>query len=309
MTTDEIFALRERLLIDPQNIGTMQELAALLEAGGDIPGAIDLYQRALRIDPYETAMMLRLAGAWAALSDAGQSRRWLTRALSIDPDCAEAARLLSALDGDDRLTAAYVRTLFDQYADRFDAELMHTLHYQAPRLVADALRRCGVDGADILDLGCGTGLSGEALRPFARRLDGVDLSPRMVERAQARGIYDSLSVDDAEAYLRRADRRWQIIAAVDMLNYVGDLGPLFGLAARCLDQGGLLVGTVEKAADGGVALTAKRRYVHGADHVRAAARSAGLDLCDLVEGTLRTEARSEVAGLIFVVRAPPNGGG
>ncbi len=296
--------LRERLLLSPQDTGAMWELAILLENSGDLPGAIDLYQRALRVEPYREAFLLALGRLWGVLGDVERARSWFTRALSIDPDSTAAAAGLASLADAEGLTPVYVRTLFDQYADRFDADLIGTLKYRAPALVAALLARLGIveGGADILDLGCGTGLSGAALRPFARMLDGVDLSPGMVARAEARGIYAGLAVRDAAAYLAGAGKAWDVIAAVDMLNYLGDLGPIFrGVAAR-LTPGGLFAGTVEKREEGGQALSEKRRYRHGEDHVRAALDAAGLRLVELSEAVLRQEGGVPVVGLVFAAR-------
>jgi predicted TPR repeat methyltransferase len=299
---NDIERLRERLLLDPRDDGTMRMLAGLLEQAGDLPGAIDLLQRALRVDPYRMEALLDLGRLWSQLGDVERARGWFNRALSIDPDCTEAEAGLASLT--DALTPAYIRTLFDQYADRFDADLTGTLKYQAPGLVAALLERCGVGvaSADILDLGCGTGLSGAALRPFLRTLDGVDLSPGMVAKARERGIYSDLAVGEAEAYLAASGKDWDIIAAVDVLNYMGDLGPIFRAAAARLRPGGLLTGTVEKRDEGGTALTEKRRYRHGADHVRAAVGAAGLELIELSEAALRQEGGLPVAGLIFAAR-------
>jgi predicted TPR repeat methyltransferase len=297
-------SLRERLLLAPQDTGAMRELAVLLESSGDLPGAIDLFQRALRVDPYHVDVVLELGRLWRELGDTERARSWFARALSIDPDCAAAGEGLASLGQGDALTPAYIRTLFDQYADRFDADLVGTLKYQAPGLVAALLARCGVaeGSADLLDLGCGTGLSGLALKPFARGLDGVDLSPGMVAKARARGIYDDLAVDEAAAFLAGSAKLWDVIAAVDMLNYIGDLTPIFHAAAARLRPGGLLAGTVEKQIEGGQALSQKRRYRHGANHLRAAIDSAGLTLVELSEADLRQEGGMPVAGLIFAAR-------
>jgi len=295
--------LRERLLLAPNDTGAMWELAIFLENTGDLPGAIDLYQRALRVDPYREAFLLALGRLWRVLGDVERARSWFARALSVDPDSLGAAEGLASLTDMEGLTPAYIRTLFDQYADRFDADLVGTLKYQAPGLVAALLARCGVGaGADLLDLGCGTGLSGLALKPFTRSLDGVDLSPGMVAKARARNIYDDLAVDEAEAFLAEGDKSWDIIAAVDMLNYIGDLTPIFRAAAGRLRPGGLLAGTVEKRAEGGQALTEKRRYRHGADRLTAAIAAAGIGLVELAEADLRQEGGAPVAGLIFTAR-------
>lgn len=296
--------LRERLLLAPQDIGAMWELAILLENSGDLPGAIDLYQRALRVDPYRVAFLTELGRLWRELGDVERARSWFTRALSIDPDSQEAATGLKSLDEAGGLTTAYIRTLFDQYADRFDTDLIGTLKYQAPALAAALLARSGLagGGADILDLGCGTGLSGAALKPFARTLDGVDLSPGMVAKARARGIYDALALGEAEAFLAETAKSWDVVAAVDMMNYIGDLVPVFRAAAARLRPGGLFVGTVEKRAEGGRALSEKRRYRHGTDHVQAALEAAGLALVELSEAALRQEGGVPVAGWFFAAR-------
>jgi predicted TPR repeat methyltransferase len=124
----------------------------------------------------------------------------------------------------------------------------------------------------------------------------------MVAKARERGIYGDLAVDEAEAFLAHTGKDWDVIAAVDVLNYMGDLTPIFRAAAARLRPGGLLAGTVEKRGEGGRALSEKRRYRHGADYVRAAADAAGLSLAELSEADLRQEGGVPVAGLIFAAR-------
>ena len=77
------------------------------------------------------------------------------------------------------------------------------LGYAAPQILLDlaAMVMPGRERLSILDLGCGTGLAGAAFRPLAARLDGIDLSPAMIEKARARGIYDHLAVADLETAL------------------------------------------------------------------------------------------------------------
>jgi len=87
-----------------------------------------------------------------------------------------------------------VAALFDSYAGEYDQHLTSTLQY---RVTAGAVCAAGGQvpagsGLDVLDLGCGTALSGAALRGLARQLTGIDLSPRMLARARERGLYDRL---------------------------------------------------------------------------------------------------------------------
>lgn len=296
--------LRERLLIAPRDLAAMLDLAAILERKRDLPGAIDLCQRALRVEPHEIGALLALGRLWSELGDNDRARHWLERAMVVEPDCAAARDALDRLAGGEALTPVFIRTLFDQYAPRFDTELTEMLNYRAPALVAAALGRHAPrdGGLRILDLGCGTGLSGVALKPFAQRLDGIDLSPGMIGKARERQLYDSLQVAEVHDFLAGIDLEWDMIAAVDMLNYVGDLAPIFSAAAVRLALGGFLIGTLEKHETGGVALTAKRRYAQGRDHLDAAAAQAGLEPVEISEEVLRTEGGAPVAGLIFVLR-------
>jgi len=300
----ELERLREKLFMVPHDTAAMRTLATLLEEAGDLPGAIDLHQRALRVDPYHIPVLVDLGRLWNQLGDTERARSWFTRALSIDADCAEASTGLADLVSPGELTSSYIRTLFDQYAEHFDEDLTVTLKYQAPVLIAMALDRCGIgeSAVDILDLGCGTGLSGLAMLRFSRTLDGVDLSPMMVGRARARGIYGDLAVAEAEQFLTVTDKSWDVITAVDMLNYVGHLTPLIRVVASRLRPGGLLAGTVERSEGEGFILTAKRRYTHSGDHLKNALSAAGLSLLETCEADLRYEAGVPVVGLVFVAR-------
>ena len=304
---EAIAHLRERLFLEPRDNRAMGELAVLLAAADDLPGAIDLYQRSLRVDPYDTDVLVRLGRLWTVLGDLDRARSWFARALAIDSACEGATAGLAGLADAEGLSPAYIRTLFDQYAERFDAHLLGTLGYRAPVEVAGVLSRGGLsDGAaDILDLGCGTGLSGAALHRFAARLDGVDLSPLMVAKARLRGIYDDLAVGEAMAYLEQGGRDWDVVAAVDMLNYIGDLTPLFERARSRIRASGWLAGTVEKRPEGGSALTEKRRYRHGEDYLRQALSAAQLAVVEISDAVLRQEGGEPVAGLIFSARRLP----
>src|SRR6478752_9616117 len=96
------------------------------------------------------------------------SRAASAKARETDPDDRHGAALhLARLGGADPATAAlhgYVRTLFDQYAPRFDRALAD-LSYSAPEKLREAVTKYGLRFGTMLDLGCGTGLAGAAFRP------------------------------------------------------------------------------------------------------------------------------------------------
>src|SRR5690606_29734993 len=98
---------------------------------------------------------------------------------------------------------------------------------------------------NVLDLGCGTGLTGAAFRAVAGRLVGVDLSPRMLGYAQQRGVYDELQQCDLVEFLQSTDERFDLIVAADVLIYLGDLVRAFEEIGRVLRPGGHWVASAE----------------------------------------------------------------
>lgn len=300
--------LREAAFLDPADGAAPFELGLVLLDQGDLAAAIDALQKTLRQDPDFAPAPFHLGRAWALAADAEAARMWFQRYLALAPDDPLGAR--AQLDrlarGPEALSPAYVRGLFDQYAERFDADVLETLGYRGPEVLADALARVlgpARGDRDALDLGCGTGLAGAAVRPFARRLHGVDLSPNMIAKAQARGIYDKLLVGDMVEVVAEAAATWDLIVAADALAYLDDLAPLFAGVRGALKAGGVFAALVEDSRDADIQWQASRRFAHGADYLRRTATAAGLDLALIEPAQFRCEKGASVPGLVFVLRA------
>ena len=233
-------------------------------------------------------------------------------ALLRDPDDAQGARLrLAALGIGDPLEAmseGYVRRLFDDYALRFDRHLTVSLKYRAPDILLDAVRRAASARlrefrfGRALDLGCGTGLAGEAFRPVCGHLSGIDLSPAMVEKARRKKLYDELADGDLVEWLHgRGDASADLVLAADVFVYVGDLAPVFAAVARVLAREGLFAFTVQAHDGRGVRLGEDMRYAHAEDYVRGLAAKNGLQVL-LSEPAVTREDRGEpVPGRVMVL--------
>ncbi len=230
--------------------------------------------------------------------------------LALMPERGDVRHMVDALSGG-RLPArapdAYVASLFDGHAAAFDETLVHWLGYRGPEM-ALAMARTVLGTRPppqrILDLGCGTGLNAPLFRPLAKRLDGVDLSPRMVEKARARNLYDELAVDEILRHLAAAARRYSLVLATDVLIYFGDLHALLAGVARVLKSGGHFIATTEIASGAPFALGRAGRYVHADAYVRAAAGAGGLAVAAAAAGVLRFEAGKPVAGMCYALRKP-----
>jgi predicted TPR repeat methyltransferase len=172
----------------------------------------------------------------------------------------------------------YVRGLFDDCADRFEADLVGTLQHRSHQLACAPLAQLHPGPfASALDLGCGSGLAAPLLRPLTARLAGIDLSPRMIELATATSLYDELHVADAVSWLRAAPVLHDLVVACDVFIHIGDVAPMFDAIARVLADGGVFAFTVEEGeAESGYDLLPTLRYTHSEAYLRELARAHAL---------------------------------
>jgi predicted TPR repeat methyltransferase len=281
-------------------------------ADNDARAAADLFEQALEVAPAWTAAWFALGMALDRTGDREAAVAAFRRACVLDPADSLGASLhlvrLGAETVPDAPPAAFVRDLFDQYADRFDTALVEGLGYVAPQLIAAALH--DLDGtrryAAMLDLGCGTGLMAAAVRDRAGHVAGVDLSPRMVAAARAKGLYDELTAGDIVAAMaaRPADS-CDLITAADVFCYLGDLRPAIAEALRLLVPDGRLAFTVECPTEGidpsGFGLKDSLRYGHGQGYLSAIVHELGATVRLSRPAVLRKDRGEPIAGLVVVI--------
>jgi predicted TPR repeat methyltransferase len=279
---------------------------------GDHLGAADLAGQIVAMAPDFAAGWLLLGRAEHALGHSDAAAEAFRRALALDPDDVLGAGLWLAQMGEigalGAMTPAYVQALFDGYAVRFERHLVQSLGYRGPALLHDAVRRArsrqlrNFHFASALDLGCGTGLAGEAFRPQCVSLAGVDLSPEMVRKAARKRLYDTLDTGDAVEWLSgRPAGSADLVIAADVMIYIGDLAPVFAAAARALGEHGLFALTVQAHAGEGVVLGADARYAHGAPYLQAVSAQAGFDPVIIEDGSIRQDRGVDVPGLVLVL--------
>ena len=315
---DAVGFLRAALRRRPEDAVALRNLGQALAALGDPRAALEPLERAAALAPDAVEPWLALAHARreAGLAEgaAAAAEAALRRAAPGSALAAQASFLLAALGRaavPDRAPAEYVRDLFDGFAERFDAELAEGLDYRTPGLLASALREAGASPAGQgrgLDLGCGTGLSGVALAPLVRRLEGLDLSPRMLAQARRRGVYAALHLADLVEWLPAHPGAFELVAAADVLNYLGDLRPALAGIAAALRPGGLAAFSLEAGGEGGAAfaLGETMRYRHDPAQATVLAADAGFEVLAQGGATLRRERGEPVAGVLMVLR---RGGG
>ena len=306
---------REAVSLNPDVALAIVALGEALLAADALPAAIAELQRALRLDPGLGRARELIAAAWLKAGEADKALESL-RLLENPPS--EMIAACEAIKTAPRSDPGYVRHLFDQFSADYDQRMIGQLAYAGPQILFDlaALVMPGRIGASaragatikksltILDLGCGTGLAGAVFKPLAARLEGVDLSPAMIEKARGRGIYDSLDVADLETALAASGVSYDLILAADTLVYLGDLQRVFETAHARLKADGYFLFTVEEGEGPDFELGPKRRWRHSEAYLRGLAERAGFEVAGLVAATPRREANQPVKGLAVALYHP-----
>jgi len=282
-------------------------------ARGDFAGAADILAQTVELAPDFATAWFALGAIRDRLGDADGAVVAFERARAADPEDYHGARLqlarLGAGEATPALTQTYVRRLFDQYAERYDAALTERLSYRGPAILREAVEAVmeaahrPVRFGAMLDLGCGTGLGGGAFRSVTGRIVGVDLAPAMIAKAEGKGLYDRLVCSDLNDFLageRAAASKYDLIIAADVFVYVNDLTPIIASAARVLAPDGLLAFTVEAHSGSNAVLQPTLRYAYGASYLHAAIAAADLGLFRLADASARTEKGEPVPGFVVV---------
>jgi predicted TPR repeat methyltransferase len=333
---DEACACHDRVLaVDPERIGNrLHRGRALLALGRHADALID-FDGALQRQPQHAEASFQRGQTLQCLDRHADALMAYETALAFDPTLAQAwsnrggiLRDMQRLDeaavsyeqalangADPELNSyflasvtgrrappsapgAYVEPFFDEYADAFEQHLQ-ALRYEGHTTLVDGLHGLAAPRyGTALDLGCGTGLCGPLVRPITDRLDGVDLSRRMLERAQRLGVYDELVHADVAEHLRRTERRYDLLLSADVFIYVGDLGAVFEGARRVLDDGGVFCFSVEVADDDETfKLLPSLRYAHSERYLRELAAGNGFEPLQFLRRPLREDQRRPVPGL------------
>ncbi len=301
--------VRQALERDPKFGDGWYNLSLTLLKQGRVHDGLLAHSQAVALWPeslqprHEIVRSLLLLGE---LDRAGQLlRAWLTE----ETDNPVARHLLAACEAGlsgrapPRASDGYVQQVFDSFAASFDSKLQ-VLGYRAPELVVRALRAAVGEpraALDICDAGVGTGLCGAGLRPWARQLDGCDLSAGMLQRATALRLYDTLHHAELTRFLDQHPGAYDAVVSADTLCYFGAIDAAAAAAQRALRPGGWLVFTVEALEPGDARphlLQLNGRYAHGRAYLEQVLPAAGFAAPRIDPDTLRTEAGEPVAGWV-----------
>lgn len=303
-------AYRKAIEADPGHVDAHNNMGKLLAAQGRGEEAVAWHCKAITLMHHHPDSRRLLGIAHYTLGQIDKAAEVYRQWLADEPENPVARHMLSACSGRDvppRAPDDYVESTFDRFADSFDAKL-EKLAYRAPQLIAEALGACAVPEKRLvtLDAGCGTGLCGPLVAPYASRLDGVDLSSRMLARARNRHVYDELVQSELTAWLHDHPLTYDLIVSADTFCYFGSLADSFMAANKALKEEGLLIITVEEAIDepepNGYRIEPHGRYSHSRAYLNQVLADAGFMILRMETAVLRMEGGKPVEGIVVTAR-------
>lgn len=270
--------------------------------------AVNFLKQHLQINPDDIDSIMVLAESYIALKQSDKAITALKSAKQLNSADLKRIDLMLASLGAVPLPECYPPELtlanYKEKAKSWDEDALRPdNHYRGPQLVEEALSHFLSINNDliVLDLGCGTGGCAPFLKPVAKRLLGVDLSPEMLAVAAKKNIYDELIECDLESFLSTTEESYDLITAAGVFILIGALENAFIQINKVLTDGGLLALTLYKG-NAAVSLRHNLHFAHSRDYVRETAEKSGLQIELLEEVIHETDENIPQAGFIVLLK-------
>ncbi len=296
-----ITVLKKAITLDPSMALAYNNLGNAYHTKGLDGDSINSYKMAISINPSFADACANLGSVFYKKEQFDEAERCFRKVLELNPEHPSARHMLASLGGHKTSSAPleHVSQLFDEYSARFDEHLVHELGYSMPKLIRnemDKITGAGVMFDNVIDLGCGTGLAGVEFQPVSKRLTGIDVSLRMVEKARARNIYDLLHDGDILAWLDGSSEKYDLFICADVFPYIGDIYPLFRSIKKCATDNAYFVFSTESTSDDDYILRKTGRYAHSSEYIGRAAKDVGFSILTLATKNLRKQKGKWIKG-------------
>lgn len=254
------------LVIKPDDTEYLYNSGVAEMAMGHLNEAILFFKQLLKLHPEHFDALSNLAAIYLRRGQRREAKIFFEHAQSIKPKDTVTAFMLQALSPNalpSQTCTKYIQNLFNQYALYYDEHMQKTLDYTLPKHLKRILETLAITRQEQgLDLGCGTGLSGDILRPFCQYLTGVDISAKMIKIAKNKNIYDELHEIEICHYLNPCQQIFNLVVALDVLPYIGDLNSVFEAITSHLATQGLFIFTTEISETNDWTLQTTARFAH-----------------------------------------------
>jgi predicted TPR repeat methyltransferase len=300
----------QALAVSPDDPDINFNLGSIYKDLHKLDRAVVCLQKVIAKNPEHGAAHTNLGTLYHMQGKTDEAINSYRRAVELGHHIASANHLLASLTGatTEKAPQQYVTDVFDNYAERFDHSLIKKLEYRVPTMLRQLLDDQLPDPEHLfgegLDLGCGTGLSGEAFQNRAKQLTGVDLSKKMLARAADKKIYHALHQADLADFLDRDDNFYDLFIAADVFTYIGELAPLFKGLARLAQPNAWLLFSTERHHGDGYILHRSGRYGHAATYIHTLAGMHGFEVMQHIQTELRKDKGEWIQGDLYLLKFP-----
>ncbi len=301
--------------IDLTDYGVQYRIGLALIETEDYAAARAVFDRLVTQYPQDPQLLRGRVRAALGYGDVPSAYIDVQLLLTLEPDNLTNSFYSELVQGKTPTTqpAVMIENLFNTYAGRYDKHLVQGMKYKLPYDVAQTILSWHPDRkADILDLGCGTGLLGACLGSMEGVLVGVDLSNEMVKQAAEHHVYDRFHlVNILDAMQATPGDLYQVIVALEVFIYVGCIDTVISNAYRVLTPGGRLVFSCETSeadnseAAQGYRLESTFRFTHQILYIERVLQESGFVEVEIRQVCIRVESGKPVAGVLVFAKKPP----
>jgi len=288
------------LKLEPKNVETHYDLGLIAQSLGNRKRAIEYYHAALQIDESYFPAINNIALVYLAEHNPDAAKYYLTLGCELQPNNIELKQTFDALSQKSETNDEFnkIQQLFDSVADHYDEQLLTALEYQIPTRLMVLLKKYHPKNAkwNILEIGCGTGILCSYLKPWAELITGVDLSPKMSEKAKEKSCYEEVVVSENGAFLRDKEALFDLIVSADVFVYQKELEEILSACYKGLKKKGIMAFTTEISRKEEVALQPSGRYCHSKQYLKKLAKKIGFKVLFIKKLPTRTQQKGLMLG-------------
>mgnify|MGYP001283247682 CR=1 FL=1 len=195
----------------------------------------------------------------------------------------------------------FIENTFDHYANKFDHHLINILNYSVPNFIEKELNLIDkkIKFENVIDLGCGTGLCGKFLKNKSSNLIGIDISQRILEKADKKKIYDKLICSNFIDYLKKTSSQFDLFVAADVFIYTGEISETFDLIKKRATKESYFIFSTETLNQGNYKLQESGRFSHSENYIKQKSIENSMILISKKDIKVRKEKNEWIKGQLY----------
>jgi len=256
-------------------------LGKALNIQGKLKEAEASFRQAITLEPGLAVAHYNLGKVYKKISKKSKAIECFEKTLKLSSEDLLGAALQLATLGKRKIPVKtpekFMHEFYKKKSKNWD-NFEKTNTYRGHLLIENAFKKTHITSKkiDILDMGCGTGSLAKILRPYARTLVGVDLSPDMLFKAEEICLYDALYKKDLNQYLSEVLNHYDTIVAAAVLIHFYDLDNIFLLIKESLKLNGKFIFSIFEETKKKKDLNSFLMYAHSDNYITSLANSLNL---------------------------------